>query len=183
MNYISLCIDHIKEKYRPENKLQAGNFETLISSIKLEIQQARQAGQRFPGLRKPLKLNLQRVNIHQLLVDVAEIVKIKANSDKVTIQEHYTFLPYLMLDVELMKTCIFNIIINAFQAMPDGGTLCMRADNENGSFILHVSDTGSGISKEALSKVFEPFFTTKINGLGLGLAITRRVIEEHGGEK
>jgi signal transduction histidine kinase len=52
---------------------------------------------------------------------------------------------------------------------------------ENGKFILSVRDTGQGVSRENLSKIFEPFFTTKDTGLGLGLATTKRIIEEHGG--
>ncbi|MEN6464723.1 MAG: ATP-binding protein, partial [Syntrophaceae bacterium] len=70
---------------------------------------------------------------------------------------------------------------NALQAMPEGGILALRSRQLNGEFILHVSDTGAGISRENLQKIFEPFFTTKSDGLGLGLAITKRVMEEHGG--
>ncbi len=87
----------------------------------------------------------------------------------------------MMLDAELMKTCVFNIVTNAFQAMPEGGTLTMQTARDDGIFILNISDTGAGIAKENMDKIFEPFFTTKTNGLGLGLAITKRVIEEHGG--
>ncbi len=182
LNYISLCIDHIKEKYRPDNDVKAGNFETLISSIKLEIYRLDKLVSDFLDYGKPLNLNFQRVNVHQILQDVVEIIKIKADSQKVEFTEHYHYLPEMMIDVELMKTCIFNIVINAFQAMPEGGKLRMETESEDGRFVLHLSDTGSGISRDSLSKVFEPFFTTKINGLGLGLAITKRVIEEHGGK-
>ena len=182
LNYISLCIDHIKEKYRPENKGQAGEFEMLISSLKLEIHRLDKLVSDFLNYGKPLKLNIVSTNIRQLLRDVIAIINAKAQSDKVSVVEELNFLPDLMIDVELMKTCIFNIIINAFQAMPDGGTLRIRTEKEDGKFILNISDTGAGISKDSLSKIFEPFFTTKSNGLGLGLAITRRVIEEHGGK-
>ncbi|MFB3924882.1 MAG: PAS domain-containing sensor histidine kinase [Syntrophales bacterium] len=181
LNYISLCIDHIKEKYRPQQEAQAGNFEALISSIKHEIHRLDKLVSDFLDYGKPLKLNVRRINIQAPLNDVLEIVKAKADSDKITIVENYGFLPELMVDPELIKTCIFNIIINALQAMPDGGTLSVRTERGNGNFVLHVNDTGFGISRESLSRVFEPFFTTKANGLGLGLAITKRVIEEHGG--
>lgn len=182
LNYISLCIDHIKEKYRPAAGAQAADFETLISSIKMEVHRLDKLVGDFLDYGKPLKLNMQKNNIRQILNDVAEIVKIKAQSDRVAIVEDYRYLPDLMIDLELMKTCIFNIVINAFQAMPDGGTLRISTEKENGNFVLRVSDTGSGISRENLSKVFDPFFTTKKKGLGLGLAITKRVIEEHGGK-
>lgn len=182
LNYISLSIDHIKEKYRPSAKAQAGDFETLISSIKMEIHRLDKLVSDFLDYGKPLKLNVKKSNIHRILIDVGEIIKIKAQSDNVAIVEDYRYLPDLMIDAELMKTCIFNIVINALQAMPDGGTLRVSTEKENGYFNLRVSDTGFGISRENLSKIFEPFFTTKMKGLGLGLAITKRVIEEHGGK-
>jgi len=81
-----------------------------------------------------------------------------------------------------MKTCILNVIMNAFQAMPDGGTLTLKTERDDSRFVLAVGDTGQGVSKENLSRLFEPFFTTKDSGLGLGLATTKRIVEEHGGK-
>jgi signal transduction histidine kinase len=180
LNYISLCIDHIKEKYRPRGD-QEGNFETLISSIKQEIHRLDKLVTEFLDYGKPLKLNIQYANMDQILKDVLDIVKAKADSEKIVIVEKCEFLPEMMLDLELMKTCVFNIVANAFQAMPNGGTLTVQTGKDNGYFLLDIRDTGAGIPGESIEKIFEPFFTTKANGLGLGLAITKRIIEEHGG--
>lgn len=181
LNYISLCIDHIKEKYHPDNAEKLGSFESLISGMKQEIHRLDKLVNDFLDYGKPLKLNLQMTKMEGILAEVMEIVKIKADAEKITIMEHYEFLPEIMLDKELIKTCFFNVVTNALQAMPDGGILALRSRQLNGSFILHVSDTGAGISRENLQRIFEPFFTTKSKGLGLGLAITKRVMEEHGG--
>lgn len=181
LNYISLCIDHIKAKYIPEKGEPAANFETLISSVKQEIHRLDKLVTEFLDYGKPLKLNIQYVNIDEILKDIIDIIKAKADSEKISIVEKYDCLPDMMLDVELMKTCVFNIVTNAFQAMPKGGTLTMQTARDNGNFILNISDTGAGIAKENMDKIFEPFFSTKTNGLGLGLAITKRIIEEHGG--
>jgi signal transduction histidine kinase len=129
-----------------------------------------------------LKLDLQPVETQELLADVVEIVKAKAESDRIQILENYYALPRLKMDVELMKSCLFNIVTNAFQAMPDGGTLTLTTEQQENGFVLRVSDTGVGVSEENLARIFEPFFTTKSQGLGLGLAMTKRVIEEHGGK-
>jgi signal transduction histidine kinase len=128
-----------------------------------------------------MKLNRRLVGFDSMLNDVVEIIKAKAASEQVTIREQYDFMPELTVDPELMKTCILNVVTNAFQAMPEGGTLSVHTGRENGRFILSVRDTGQGVSRENLSKIFEPFFTTKDTGLGLGLATTKRIIEEHGG--
>lgn len=76
---------------------------------------------------------------------------------------------------------LLNVVKNAFQAMPEGGTVRISADIENKQAIVTVSDNGQGISQEDLSRIFEPFFTTKARGTGLGLALCRKIVEEHGG--
>jgi len=86
------------------------------------------------------------------------------------------------VDPEFIKTCIFNVVLNAFQAMPDGGDLTVSTNTVNGKAFITVSDTGVGVSRENIQKLFDPFFSTKSTGLGLGLAMTKRVVEEHGGK-
>jgi len=182
LNFISLSIDHIREKYRPERDDEAGNFVALVSSIKQEIHRLNKLVSDFLDYGKPLKLNMQRIPIEGMLSDVVAIIRAKAESERIGIKEIYDFMPELTVDPELMKTCILNVVMNAFQAMSHGGTLTIGTEREDGKFILSVKDTGSGVSKELLSKIFEPFFTTKSTGLGLGLATTRRIIEEHHGK-
>ncbi|TAL29111.1 MAG: sensor histidine kinase, partial [Nitrospirae bacterium] len=183
LNFISLSVDHIKEKYSPdENKENAEKFRSLISSIKQEIQRLNRLVEDFLDYGKPLKLHLQEVDISMLLEDIIGIIWAKADAEKITIVKKYDTLPALKIDPELIKTCIFNVILNAFQAMPEGGTLTIKTESGDGALSIFVSDTGVGVSNDDLSKVFEPFFTTKRNGLGIGLAMTRRVIEEHGGK-
>jgi signal transduction histidine kinase len=182
LNYISLSIDHLKEKYRPADEARENKFDSLISSMKQEVHRLDKLVGDFLDYGKPLRLNLQPVDTKKLLSHIVEIIKAKADTEHVAIIESYDFLPELMLDYDLMKTCLFNIVSNAFQAMPEGGTITFRTERSDGKFNLHILDTGAGVPRENLERIFEPFFTTKSGGLGLGLAITRRVIEEHGGK-
>ncbi len=87
-------------------------------------------------------------------------------------------------DQELMRNCLVNFINNAAQAMPQGGTITLGAgyDRDGGLFRLTFADMGQGISAEDMEKIFQPYFTTKEAGIGLGLAITERIVKEHGGE-
>lgn len=181
LNFINLSIDHIKDCYHPASDKEALNFQNLIQSIKQEIQRLNKLVGDFLDYGKPLRLNRQSINAEILLNDVIEIINAKASSEGIAIEKRLDFLPEISVDSELIKTCLFNIIINAFQAMPDGGTLTLKTEEENGKFVITVSDTGKGVSREKISKVFEPFFSTKTTGLGLGLAITKRIIEDHGG--
>jgi len=90
-------------------------------------------------------------------------------------------LPDLNVDPFLMQRALTNIIGNAVQAMPDGGTLTITTKKEGQSASISVADTGTGIPPENISKLFEPLFTTKSRGVGLGLAIVKSMIEAHGG--
>ncbi len=182
LNFISLSIDHIGEKYRPEKRERAREFDSLVSSIKHEVHRLNRLVTDFLDYGKPLKLNTQLTHIEEVLNDVVEIIRAKADSNNVEIMRTYDFSPEIKIDPELIKTCILNVVMNAFQAMPEGGTLTLKTGRDNGRFILSVADTGKGVSKENLARVFEPFFTTKSSGLGLGLATTKRIVEEHGGK-
>lgn len=94
-------------------------------------------------------------------------------------------LPPVWVDAKQIQQVFFNVIINAIQSMPDGGTLRLSSDlverDERSYVRVQVGDTGRGITPEDLDKIFVPFFTTKTQGTGLGLAICRQLLEQHGG--
>lgn len=182
LNFISLSIDHLREKYVPLEDARKEKFESLMMSIKQEIQRLNKLVGGFLDYGKPIKLSLREVELHSLVDEVLALVLAKAEKDNVEIITRYEVLPKLSLDPELIKTCIFNVVLNAFQAMPGGGRLTISTKASNSKVSIFFEDTGTGISRENLSKVFDPFFSTKESGLGLGLAMTRRVVEEHGGK-
>jgi len=83
-------------------------------------------------------------------------------------------------DAELLKQVFLNILINAVQAMPDGGELAVTMEQEADAVVVNVKDSGFGIAREYLEKIFDPFFTTKDNGTGLGLAIVNTIMQSNG---
>jgi len=91
-------------------------------------------------------------------------------------------LPSLMLDPEQVGLVLGNLIRNAAQAMPEGGTLTLGTAAAGGGAAVAVADTGVGIAPEHLEKIFEPLFTTKARGIGLGLAVARGLVEANGGK-
>jgi signal transduction histidine kinase len=91
-----------------------------------------------------------------------------------------TSLPPIEADPEQMRRALQNLLLNAIDAMPQGGTVTLRTRRENGTTQLEISDTGQGLTKEECSRLFTPYYTTKQHGTGLGLAIVQSVISDHG---
>jgi len=85
------------------------------------------------------------------------------------------------IDVDLVPQALLNLLINAVQAMADGGELLIRLSGQRGEAEIEVTDTGTGIPPEELNSIFQAYYSTKKHGTGLGLPTTRRIIREHGG--
>jgi two-component system, NtrC family, sensor histidine kinase HydH len=90
-------------------------------------------------------------------------------------------LPPVALDVDLFKQVLLNLLLNAQQAMPDGGEITIQARSEADAIYLSVIDAGKGMTPEVTAKIFRPFFSTRQGGTGLGLATTRKIVAAHGG--
>jgi len=127
--------------------------------------------------------------------EVLDVAAQKAAVERIQITRTYTTaLPEIWVDVPHLKTCFMNLVLNAFQAMPDGGAFRVTAaggappgesaagESADGWLEIRFQDSGMGIKPEDLPKVFEPYFTTKEVGIGLGLALTKQIVEEHGGQ-
>jgi PAS domain S-box-containing protein len=91
-------------------------------------------------------------------------------------------LPMVMVDADQVRQVFINIVLNALQAMPDGGRLGIRARSKGEFVEVEFSDNGSGIPTSAIKKIFDPLFTTKAKGIGLGLSVCKSILERHGGD-
>ena len=111
-----------------------------------------------------------------LLSDAAAMISVVKDFDEK--------LPTTMADPMQLQQVFLNLLFNAIEAMPDGGTLATKTcyDAKLNAIEIKISDTGSGIDTGIMGNIFQPFFTTKRKGTGLGLAITRRLVEQHGGD-
>jgi signal transduction histidine kinase len=90
-------------------------------------------------------------------------------------------LPAVESDPELLKQVLLNLIMNAIQAMPDGGEVVVSAMPRHERILIQVKDEGVGINPQDRDRIFDPFFTTKDNGSGLGLSVAHQIVEQHGG--
>ncbi len=175
LNFISLSIDHLMGQCREETR-------ELLVNIKNEIKRLDSLVESFLQYGKPLRLKPEKTDLITLVEDTLSLIKARAERSGIAVKRQYPETPlYAEVDPELLKTCLFNVFLNSIQAMPQGGELSIGLHKKDDRIILRVADTGEGLDEEQAKHVFEPFFTTKKQGLGLGLAMTKKVITEHGG--
>ena len=185
LNYISLAIDHLKSEVLPACGDRQEELVTLTDKIKEEVRRVNYMVVNFMNYGRPLKLRVSSLSYPELIAKVLPLLQDKLAEQRIEVVTELTpDLPPMQADAELLRNCLINFITNAAQAMPEGGkiTLGGRYDPETASFRLTFADQGEGIAAEDSSKIFQPYFTTKEAGIGLGLAITERIIREHGGE-
>jgi signal transduction histidine kinase len=129
-----------------------------------------------------MRLHPRACAIGELVGDVVAVVDHKARDQGIAIAtEVEPDLPTLVADPELLKTCFLNLLINAVDAMPKGGVVAVSIARDGDALVTTVTDTGQGMTAEEIRSAFEPYFSTKETGVGLGLALTRKIVEDHGG--
>jgi signal transduction histidine kinase len=122
---------------------------------------------------------LQRVDIKRVLKDSLSHVDVPK---EIEVADKYVgSLPKIMADPNQLRSVFLNVFTNALQAMPDGGTLSIKTGKTGDTVSIIFSDTGIGIPEKDLPQVFEPLFSTKSKGIGLGLALSKQIVELHGG--
>ena len=128
------------------------------------------------------RLHLEPSDLNHQIDDVLDFFAPEAADAGVEIVRYLDpELPRVMLDREAFRRALLNLIINAKQAMPEGGQLVVRTAAEGGIVAVHLIDSGCGMDDITLSKMFEAFYSTKPNGSGLGLPTTEKIIAAHGG--
>jgi two-component system sensor histidine kinase PilS (NtrC family) len=136
----------------------------------------------FLEYARPAPLHRESVNVAEALDEVLLLLEHRATPG--TLKVVREFPPALMwnVDRQQFRQAIWNLCVNAFQAMPEGGELRVTTAVTGRNLVLRVSDSGEGIVATDLAQIFEPFFSTKADGSGLGLALVHRIVQEHGGE-
>jgi signal transduction histidine kinase len=194
LNFINLSIDHLRERYAPSSLADRTEYTRILGMIKEEIARLNLLVSNFLSYGRPARLKTRLLDVASLVNETAGLVQAQADHQGVRIVintlptvsdepgEGYAPDTRINADAEQLKTCISNIMINAVQAMPEGGLLTVTLRPSPGEVEIDLADTGVGIAPEALNQIFEPYYSTKETGVGLGLPLTRKIIEEHGGE-
>ena len=126
-----------------------------------------------------IKLERTQTNPQKIVTQAFSTIIVPSNIELLDRTQNQ---PIVYVDVNRIRRVCVNIISNALDAMPKGGTLTVSSKTVNGNLELSFSDTGVGMAKENIEKLMTPFFTTKAKGMGLGLAISKRIVEAHHGK-
>jgi len=170
--------------------IEAGSADLRedLEVIEGEIRRIANLMQRLREFSRPVKLEPQSTDLHLLLDNILQLVGKHLQQQRITVVKQWdNQLPHMLLNPDQLTQVTMNLVLNAIDAMPNGGTLtvitaCDRTNTTTTLARIQVSDTGQGIPPEVLSHIFEPFFTTKTMGTGLGLAISYEIIQSLGGE-
>jgi two-component system nitrogen regulation sensor histidine kinase NtrY len=157
-------------------------FRESTATLTSELAHLKQIVARFSDFAKMPAPQRQSVNLNQLAGESVKLFEAQLAQARVTVglelDEH---LPKVSADPEQMTRVLRNLILNAIDAMPQGGALRVRTQPRDGGVRLEVSDTGQGLTPEECERLFTPYYTTKTHGTGLGLAIVQSVVSDHQG--
>ena len=131
---------------------------------------------------RPRKTTLLKTKLPELIDETLFSLKATLDEHHIVIKTNYNQISSITIDHDQMRQVFVNLILNAVEAMPKGGTIEVTIrQNEKNEIEIILSDTGCGISEELVEEIFNPFFTAKERGTGLGLSIVQRIINEQGG--
>ena len=149
--------------------------------ISSEVDRTNSLVTRFLQFARPLQVKLDTADLAQML-DRA-VAAAEREASQITIYRNYSpEIPPFPFDAELMERVIYNLVINAAQASQPGGAVTVKTRVAGDTVEIDVIDRGQGIEPKNLDAIFNPFFTTKTSGVGLGLAIVSKIVDEHGGK-
>jgi signal transduction histidine kinase len=181
LNFLSLSIGHIKEALSSETIENKKDLLALLDNLLKEIHRINELIHNFLFLGKQITLRRERVSPQSLVHEALSLIKDKV-PDAIKIAATYRDgEDCIYCDREYTRICLVNLIINAVQAIHDGGRVDIECGREDSFSYISVADTGEGVEHEEIGNIFEPYYSTKKFGIGIGLAITKRFIEEHGG--
>lgn len=167
-----------------QNKLQQAEPDTRrhLDVIGSEIHRLDRVVQILVDFTRPHDLKLEELDLRKLLENTIVLTGPDARQHGVVVMREFPDEPLLVkVDSDLMKQAVLNIVLNAVQAMPEGGILTVAARREEGMVVAEIRDQGPGMPTEIRERVFELYFTTKKDGSGIGLAQTYQIMQWHFG--
>ncbi len=182
INAMVLHLELLRGKLAPGGAEAFGGAQRHVDILAGEMQRLDRVVQTLADFSRPMELHLREQDLRQVVGVVVDLTgaEMQENGVQVIVQappEPMT----VRVDAELMQQALLNLLLNGMQAMAQGGTMRVAMRREHGFGVVEVIDEGEGIPEELLPRIFELYFTTKPKGSGIGLAMTYRILQLHGG--
>jgi signal transduction histidine kinase len=185
LSTLGLNLQLLAEDFAEPQNQRERRALTRVQRLHGECQRLVEVANDFLRFARIQDLDLVATDLSKIIEEMVDFFEPTARAANIDIKRFLPAdLPLVLLDREMFKQALLNLMLNAEQAMPQGGELTIQAARENTSppwVCLTLIDTGKGISPETLPRIFQPFFSTRQGGTGLGLPTTKRIIEAHGG--
>jgi PAS domain S-box-containing protein len=179
LNAMMIHLEIVKEKLDVPPEQVKQSLEVIGS----EIRRLDRVVQGFLKFIRPEELSLKLLDVNALLKDVVALLETEWQKDGIRFAFQFDpILPLMAADEELLRQAFLNILLNACQAMPTGGTVAISTEQEGDEIVrVSIADTGVGIPPEDIDKIFHLYYTTKPGGSGIGLSLVYRVAQMHDG--
>jgi signal transduction histidine kinase len=178
---IQLAAEHLQRVHDDQGRPLGGVVDLCLNTILKQVKLLRRIASEFSTFATQPTQRLEPVQIAELLESVVEPYR-PGLPENVRLQlDLASSLPLVRCDRTQMARALTNLVENALQAMPNGGSLRVAAHTDGTSVVIAVTDTGAGMDAEGARRAFEPYFSTKTGGSGLGLANAKRIVEGSGG--
>ena len=178
---LQLTVENLIRSREQSPELFDETFREGASTLLSEIANLKNIVGRFSEFSKMPQPHLQSVHADQLLEEVVKVYRAQLQLLKIEVHTEVSSPEAVDADPDLIHRAVSNLILNAIEAMPNGGTLGVRTSQSNTSTTVKISDTGKGLTPEECTRLFTPYYTSKTYGTGLGLAIVQAVVSDHGG--
>jgi signal transduction histidine kinase len=181
LNLINLTADHLSHSYRPDDAKQREAYESMIASLKAEVRHLNTMVQEFMTIGKPIRIKKTLFPFDDMLSQVKLLIKQQLVAKQLSIIFDASRPLQLYADQEQLRLVFLNLLLNAIDASPSGAAIAIDVQKEARGTLITIVDHGHGIDPAFIGKIFEPYFSKRPDGMGLGLAMARRIIEAHNG--
>ena len=175
-------LELLRSKLTSMDQEQTAGAQRHVEILAGEMQRLDRVVETLADFSRPMELHLAEHDLREVVRSVMQLTEAELgeNGIKAQIEQPREALP-VRVDAELMRQALLNLVLNGMQAMPDGGQMRLRLRREHTFAVVDVIDQGEGIAEDILPRIFDLYFTTKAKGSGIGLAMTYRILQMHGG--